>query len=427
MMRRKNDENAIRERSMNWLILVGTIGMALFALAWSLAEPFDVLGPEYVRRIILWGNSSVADIDHFPARPIAAPASAYHFIEAPDEQRVAAAFRRVLTDDPKSAPPKGDFREFLARNGTTGFIIAEGDRLLYEGYFDGRQRDSWQTSFSMAKSFLSTLIGIAVAEGRIKSVDQPITDFLPELDRAKFGHVTIRHLLRMSSGFVYDRSKILGLVDSPWGDDAKVYLSPYLRKLAFGVQPERRPLERFQYNNYHPLLLGLILERATGLSVSAYLEKKIWAPLGMEFAASWSLDSETDGLEKLESGLNARTIDFAKFGLLMLRHGTWNGKQIVPYDWIEEATTPPVDIPEDYYHHDLFADEPVFRGDGGFYGFMWWGYAPKGGRRDFFAFGRYGQFIYVAPDKNLFIVRNGTSDGKVTFWPAVLRRLADAL
>ncbi len=200
-----------------------------------------------------------------------------------------------------------------------------------------------------------------------------------------------------------------------------------MRKLAFRVEPERRPLERFQYNNYHPLLLGLILERATGMSVSAYLEEKIWAPLGMEFPASWSLDSGADGLEKLESGLNARTIDFAKFGLLMLRGGTWNGKQIVPHEWIEEATKPPADIPADYYHHDLFANDPLFRSDGGFYGFMWWGYAPKDGRRDFFAFGRYGQFIYVAPDKNLFIVRNGTSDGKVTFWPAVLRRLADAL
>jgi len=413
---------------MNWLILAGTSGIALFALAtWTLARPSDVLGPEYVRRIILWGNSSVADIDHFPARRIAAPASAYHFKEAPDEQRVAAAFRQALADDPKSAQLTGDFREFLARNGTTGFIIAEGDRLLYEGYFDGRRRGSLQTSFSMAKSFLSTLIGIAISERRIKSVDQPITDFLPELDGAKFGHVTIRHLLRMSSGFVYDRSKILGLVDSPWGDDAKVYLSPHLRKLAFRVQPERRPLERFQYNNYHPLLLGLILERATGMSVSAYLEEKVWLPLGMEFPASWSLDSEADGLEKLESGLNARTVDFAKFGLLMLRGGTWNGKQIVPHAWIEEATAPPVGIPEDYYLHDLFADDPIFRGDGGFYGFMWWGYAPKGGRRDFFAFGRYGQFIYIAPDKNLFIVRNGTSDGKVPFWPAVLRRLADAL
>jgi CubicO group peptidase (beta-lactamase class C family) len=323
--------------------------------------------------------------------------------------------------------PTEAFRSFLARNDSTGFVVAEGDRLLYEGYFNGRQRDSWQTSFSMAKSFVSTLIGIAIAEGRIASVDRPITDFLPELDRETFSRVTIRHLLSMSSGFAYDRSKILGLVDSPWGDDAEVYYSPRLRKLAFQVQPQRPPQQRFQYNNYHPLLLGLILERATGKSISTYLEEKIWAPLGMEFPASWSLDSEADGLEKLESGLNARTIDFAKFGLLMLRGGSWNGKQVVPRDWIEQATRPPSGVPEDYYHHDLFADDPFFRSEGGFYGLMWWGYAPKGGRRDFFAFGRYGQLIYIAPDKNLVIVRNGTSDGRVTFWPAVLRRLADAL
>jgi len=413
---------------MSSLAIAGAVSTVAIALAaCSLAEPSDALGPEYVRRIILWGNSSVDDIDHFPARPIAAAASPFHFAEAPDEKRVSAAFRRALEKESAATAQRGDFRDFLARNDTTGFIIAEGDRLLFEGYFNGRRRESWQTSFSMAKSFVSTLIGIAIAEGRIKSVDQPITDFLPELDPGKFAHVTVRHLLLMSSGFAYDRSKLFGLVDSPWGDDAKVYLSPYLRKLAFHVQPERPPQERFQYNNYHPLLLGLILERATGMSVSAYLETRIWAPLGMEFPASWSLDSEEDGLEKLESGLNARTIDFAKFGLLMLRHGAWGDKQIVARDWLDQATAPPQGVPEDYYHHDLFANDPLFRGDGGFYSFMWWGYAPEGGRRDFFAFGKYGQFIYVAPDKNLFIVRNGSSDGRVTFWPALLRRLADAL
>ncbi len=414
--------------SVNWLVLTGLVAATVVALAaYSLARPSDLFGPEYVRRLVLWGNSSVADIDHFPARPIAARSPAFRFAEAPNEQRVANAFRQALAEDSTAIPPNKNFRDFLSRNDTTGFIIVEGDSLLYEGYFNGRQRDSLQTSFSMAKSFVSTLIGIAISEGRIKSVDQPITDLLPELDRAKFSHVTIRHLLLMSSGFAYDRSKILGLIDSPWGDDAKVYYSPHLRRLAFQVEPQRKPLQRFQYNNYHPLLLGLSLERATGMTVSAYLEEKIWAPLGMEFPASWSLDSEADGLEKLESGLNARTIDFAKFGLLILRGGSWNGKQIVPHDWIEQATRPPAGVPEDYYRHDLFADDPFFRGDGGFYGLMWWGYAPRGGRRDFFAFGRYGQFIYIAPDKNLVIVRNGTSDGRVAFWPAILRRLADAL
>jgi CubicO group peptidase (beta-lactamase class C family) len=403
--------------------MLGAVALA----AVSLALPMDVLGPEYVRRIVLWGNSSVADIDHFPARRIAAPGIPFRFVDAPDEPRVAAAFRHAIAREPGAEQGQADFRAFLARNDTTGFIVAKGDRLLYEGYFNGRRRDSWQTSFSMAKSFVSTLVGIAIADGRIESVDQPIVDFLPELDRETFAHVTIRHLLRMSSGFAYDRSKILGLVDSPWGDDAKIYYSPRLRALALRIEPERPPLHRFQYDNYHPLLLGLILERATGMPVSAYLEEKIWSPLGMEFPASWSLDSEADGLEKLESGLNARTIDFAKFGLLMLRRGVWNGRQLVPRDWIEQATTPPADTPEDYYHHDLFADDPFFRSDGGFYGFMWWGYAPRGGRRDFFAFGRYGQFIYVVPEKDLVIVRNGTSDGCVTFWPALLRRLADAM
>ena len=205
-----------------------------------------------------------------------------------------------------------DFDAFLAKNRTQAFIVIQDDAILYEQYFNGASRDSIVTSFSTAKSFTSTLIGIAISEGYIHSVDDPITDYLPELAERDpaFANITIRDLLMMSSGIKY--------VEFPFvnGDDAKTYYYPDLRQLALeDTHIVGLPGEQFHYNNYHPLLLGMILERATGTSVANYLQEKIWKPVGMEYPGSWSLDEH--GFEKMESGINARAIDFAKFGRLV--------------------------------------------------------------------------------------------------------------
>ena len=137
-------------------------------------------------------------------------------------------------------------------------------------------------------------------------------------------------------------------------DDAKTYYDPNLRELALTVKPEVEPGTRWEYNNYHPLLLGMILERATSRSVATYLSQKLWQPLGMEADGSWSLDSEASGFEKMESGINARAIDFAKFGRLYLNRGEWNGEQVVPASWVEESTrVDKANDPEDFYQYLL--------------------------------------------------------------------------
>jgi CubicO group peptidase (beta-lactamase class C family) len=153
----------------------------------------------------------------------------------------------------------------------------------------------------------------------------------------------------------------------PFGDDARTYYDPDLRALALGVHVEVPPGGRWQYNNFHPLLLGMILERATGRTVSAYLSEKLWRPLGMEAPGSWSLDSRHDGFEKMESGLNARAIDFAKFGRLYLRGGTWEGRQLLPRAWVDAST-----------RHDSTVAGPRTSPPGEEwarpldYGYMWW-------------------------------------------------------
>ena len=160
--------------------------------------------------------------------------------------------------------------------------------MLIERYYGGTERHSIATSFSVAKSFLSALVGIAIENGHVKSVDDAVTRYVPELlERDEpFARVTLHHLLAMSSGLRYDE---MGL---PWSDDSLTYYDPDLGGLALaGTTVERPPGERFHYNNYNPLLLGLVLERATGMSVSRYTSTRLWQPAGMELDGSWSLDS----------------------------------------------------------------------------------------------------------------------------------------
>ena len=252
---------------------------------------------EFVNRMLRWGDADVYDYQKFPERVLETSGSPFEFSLDLDEERVRTQFELASDID--------DFDSFLEKNRTQAFIVIQDDAILYEEYFNGASRDTIVTSFSTAKSFTSALVGIAISEGRIHSVDDPITGYLPELAERDpaFGNITIRDLLMMSSGIKY--------AEPP--EDAKTYYWPDLQQLVLEeTKIEGTPGEKFHYNNYHPLLLGMILERATGTSVANYLEEKIWKPVGMEFPGSWSLDEA--GFEKMESGINARAIDFAKFG-----------------------------------------------------------------------------------------------------------------
>ena len=304
-----------------------------------------------------------------------------------------------------------DLDGFLERTGTWSFMVIQNDAILHERYFKGYQHDSMVTSFSVAKSFDSALIGIAIDEGYIKSVNDPITDYIPELAERdpRFRDVQIRHLLMMASGLRYDTNTVLLAQD-----DNLTYTFDDLRHLALTeTEVVEEPGVTFLYNNYNPLLLGMIIERATGQSVTAYLQEKIWDPIGMEYDGSWSLDSAETGFEKMESGINARTVDFDKFGRLYLKGGNWNGIQVVPTDWVTVSTQ----------DNGLIQNAPVF------YGYMWWGEKCNPNSQDFLAVGNYGQFIYVSPAKNTIIVRNGEEYGGEDWpvWAQAFCKFAEAL
>lgn len=339
-----------------------------------LSTPYSQLS-----RALVWMDADVEDYKRFPARTVrnAPPIFSFHRSARQLQNASALTSITVRENDREVIQP---FDEFLTATGTTAFIVIRDDTVLYEKYFNGYDAHSTQTSFSMAKSFVSALIGIAIDEGYITSVDEFITTYIPELLQKdpRFRAITIKHLLTMPSGIRYVEQGM------PWSDDATTYYAPDLRAVALSARIEGYPGKQFHYNNFHPLLLGLILERATGRSVSEYLEQKLWQPLGMEAPGSWSLDSTQSGFEKMESGINGRALDFARFGRLFLHKGNWNGQQLISQAWVDEAI-----------RVDTTTDPAPF------YQYFWWVTPRDGQPSHFSARGNHGQFIYVVPEQNL--------------------------
>jgi CubicO group peptidase (beta-lactamase class C family) len=212
--------------------------------------------PEYIYRVQVWQASEAFDWQKFPSRPLKAAPTAFHFAPAADS-RVEKLFEELSG--------AGDWNSFLEKNNTQAFIVIKDGKILYENYFNDTQRDSIVTSFSVAKSFTSALIGIAIQEGYIKSVDDPITTYLPELAKRdpRFNAITIRHLLLMASGLRYVgfQPSFLNLNND---DNLTSYFTDQ-RKIALqNTQIIDPPGQYFQYNKYHPQLLGMILEPRPG-------------------------------------------------------------------------------------------------------------------------------------------------------------------
>ena len=374
------------------------------------------LNPRYLYRYVFWGIPSTLsksdDWKLFPYHTIETAPPAFHFISQSAD--LPATVEYYDGDTRKSVA----LDELLQSSGTHAFIVLRDGKLVYENYFNGYQRDSICVSRSIAKSFTSALVGIALAEGFIKSVDDPITNYLPELNGRGFESITIKNLLTMGSGIRYR------LHDLPWDEEAVAYFYPDLTKLMLtDLEIDEPPGQSFQYNDYDTELIALILKRATHRSPSEYLQEKIWRPLGMEYPATWSIDSEEDDLELAYVLLNARAIDFAKFGQLYLNKGNWNGKQIIPERWVLESTTrdPSDNRPWETY--------PEFRADGDYYKYFWWGRTYENGDYTFEAQGLWGQYIFVSPKTKVVIVRTGSKWGKVGWlgWPQALRYIAEHL
>lgn len=349
----------------------------------------------------LWLNApNLTDYQHFPTRSIQNAPPTFNFATTSVQSTI---LQQAITYANGGQVHSEGLEPFLQRTGTVAFIIVQNNSVQLERYFAGYAHQSVVSSFSIAKSVVSALIGIALGEGYLHSLDDPLTRYLPQLKANYWSAITLRHLVSMASGLQYRQGAFF-----PWSDEPRVYYTTALRQLATQARPLEKPGQRFHYNNYNLVLLGMVLEQATGSHVATYLQEKLWKQIGMEAPATWSLDSERSGMEKMESGLNAWAIDFAKFGRLYLRHGEWNGKQVIPEAWVHESTSIAVDAKWKNYKY------------------LWWIPSKVPGR--YMAIGNLGQFMYVAPDKNLLILRFGARGGmkgwQYTF-PQIFGQLAE--
>ncbi|HKK40724.1 MAG TPA: serine hydrolase [Cryomorphaceae bacterium] len=340
-------------------------------------------------RFVIYNFADINDHKKFPSRAIEKPETNWQFE------------RLDTLKPPKSITVNGEdteWREFLEEFKTVAFLMIKNDTIVAEDYLYDYDEASIVPSFSMAKSVVSILIGIAIDEGYIESVQDPATKYLPEM-REEFDQVTIEHLLQMTSGLDYNESYV-----NPFGDAATSYYGRNLIKMVNKSKLETEPGQRFSYVSGDTQILANILSAALGeKSVSAYLEEKLWKPLGMEYDASWSLDKK-DGQEKGFCCLNARARDFAKIGRLYLNRGNWNGEQLVPEEWVERSTR--VD---------------TSNGSASYYQYQWW---QGPGEKDFYANGILGQYIYVNPELNIIAVRLGKKTGGVG-WQRVMASLAE--
>jgi CubicO group peptidase (beta-lactamase class C family) len=267
--------------------------------------------------------------------------------------------------------------EYLDDTSTAAFVVLHEDRIIYERYSRGFTAESLLNSFSIAKSVLGTLVGIAVAEGEIASLDATVAHYRPELAETAYGSVTLRSLVTMTSGLEDRASALPGRAQYYYGDD--------LHEVIAGARPAPRLSAAWRYSEADVQVLGFVLETAVGKSLSAYLAEKLWRPLGMESDALWALDRE-GGAEKSFCCISARARDFARFGRLYLDGGRWNGAQIVPAAWAAHSTLPGVRTADGYTHRHL-----------------WW--VPPGGEGDFYAYGHNGQYVYVNPAARVVIVK----------------------
>ncbi len=359
-------------------------------------------------KMIMAGLPGLHDHEKFPVRVLEpADLSDFQFAEAGSEladidmEAFITAYNRQEEEIERSISGGYDsFDAFLEDVESVAFLIIRADTILYERYFDGYSRDSELSSFSLTKSLLSILIGCAIDDGYIGGIEEAVVDYIPELDRNGFAEVTIKHLLQMTSGV-----NMAEVYYNPFWGPIDLYHSDNLREAILKMEVKGTPGTLHNYNSGDSQLLGLILDRALGdKNITAYMQEKLWGPLGMQYSGSWVVDNKEDGLEKTFCCLSARPVDFARFGRLYLHGGNWEGRQLVSEKWVNES---------------LKIDDT----EGSDSGYQYHWYVAED---HFSAYGYAGQIVFVDPDRELIIVRMG-NDRSGMIWPVLLSTLSDVI
>jgi CubicO group peptidase (beta-lactamase class C family) len=280
------------------------------------------------------------------------------------------------------------FDEFLDRTYTNALVVLKDGEIVTETYRNNSTDQTRFASWSMAKSFVSTMVGLAVADGHIASLDEPVTRYLPELAEGAYGGVTIRQVLEMNSGVDYEeRYDFENPGIAAWNhENALVQNRVRFVDAARTISRAHQPGEVFAYKTIDTAVLGWLVERVTDRPIAQYMSEKLWEPLGAEQDGFFIMDGPTGiGREFTGAGFAATARDFARFGQMVLDGGVANGRQVVPAEWLAQATGP-----------------AMGEGPEGGYGYQWWT-VPNSDA--FYALGLEGQFIYIDPATRTVVVK----------------------
>ncbi|MGB0871297.1 MAG: serine hydrolase domain-containing protein [Flavobacteriales bacterium] len=276
----------------------------------------------HVGRFFTRLNANITDHKIFPYTEINTGDVVYQFAES----------QKSLTIESKGETKPLD--DFLKKTSTVSFMVIQKDSILFENYYLGYQPDNISNIFSASKSITSLLVGIALDQGKIANIQDPVTKYIPELNDADplFKELTIEHLLDMRSGLKFKEAYL-----NPFAHVARLYYGTNQLKQIKRLKFESKPGTKHKYQSISTTILGMVVERATEMELGKFLEKNVWQPMGMEFEATWSVDDKKNRSTKAFCCLNTTARDLAKIGRLYINHGNWNGQQIVSKEWIERS------------------------------------------------------------------------------------------
>lgn len=368
----------------------------------------------YLTRALKYKNFDLKDINKFDTDTLKASTLPFHFIQSD-----------------QLSPYKTYLDTNLATSQSFSFLVIRNDSILYENYWDQVNTNTLLPAFSVAKSFVATLVAIAHADGMIKSLNEPVTNYIPELlkNDQRFSLITIQHLLDMRSGIKSNEDYY-----NPNSDVLKLGFGNNIWSQIKKLKIEKPSGGELDYISVNTQVLAIVLERATGMKIQQYLQDKIWQPLGMESNATWNIDSKKRRMVRAFCCINATTKDYAKLGRLYLHNGVWNGTQILPSYWVNNTTNIDTMVTYEGYKNQWWSNEYSYSFKDSLEALTFLRKTPhceptvfvynqkenkeKGipAKKRYLVYylkpmyhaeGLLGQYIYVYPAKNLIIVRTG--------------------
>ncbi len=379
-------------------------------------------GPKYLRAMEIAEKSQMEHIEDTFINMDA-------YFEKTEVQKAATPFKYPQTTNielPTSFTANGqnfNTLNYLDSSYTQGFLVIQNDTIVYENYWRGMKEDTRHISWSMAKSVVSALLGIAKGEGKFGSLEKTVDEYLPQFKGTGYEGVSVKDVLQMSSGVKFNEDYA----------DPNSDIQRWFKTFALGESQdafaqtlvnERPPGTYNHYVSINTHVLGMLLVQATGKPIAQYFKEKLWEPLGAEHNAYWLIDEE--GMEMALGGLNATLRDYGKVGSLFLHKGKWGEQQLVPASWVAESQSMDKEHLQPQSKNSLHPDVG--------YGYQWW--IPNGKDGELWARGVFNQYIYINPTTNTVIVKlsanqkfyeytHPTSDGLVNL--ELLRMVANSL